>query len=113
MGQRIALWLIVLALCSPLVLMAWYPTTFSVALQFALRNSLDLVLLLCLAVLIAREAHSRTRNGYKWSAAAAVAAASLGSAWYYHIHQTIGSVALAMCVPGFLLIPIYLFGAKR
>jgi hypothetical protein len=62
MGQRIAPWLIVLALCGPLVLMAWYPTTFSVALQFVLRNSLDLVLLLCLAVLIAREAHSRSRD---------------------------------------------------
>ena len=44
MAQRIAIWLIVFALVSPFVLMAWYPDIFTIGLRFVLRYYLELTL---------------------------------------------------------------------
>ena len=44
MAQRIAAWLVILAICTPMVLMAWYPDIFTTGLRFVLHYYLELAL---------------------------------------------------------------------
>jgi hypothetical protein len=43
-SNRIVIWLVVAALCSPYILMAWYPETFTSCLRFVLHYHLELAL---------------------------------------------------------------------
>jgi hypothetical protein len=44
MALRITLWLSVFLICTPMVLAAWYPDSFTIALRFVLRYGLEFAL---------------------------------------------------------------------
>jgi hypothetical protein len=113
MAQRIAMWLFVLALCSPLVLMAWHPETFTTILSFMIRYKLDLALLLTLDVLASWLTYRANRGGLRWLLSGIVLVLSLGACWSFASHRSMSFLALALVIPSGLATLCQLVALRR
>ena len=82
MVKRIATWLIVIVLCTPMVLMAWYPDIFTVGLRFVLRYYLELVIPIWMHTYGLWVAYSRRSGTYGRLAFAIFCGLSIGSFAY-------------------------------
>jgi hypothetical protein len=109
MAQRIAIWLIVVSLCSPFVLMAWYPDIFTIGFRFVFHYYLELALTIWMHTYGLWIAYSRCasrRSRFAFAAFCCISIVSLGylaHAFTYHVFWGVTAIpALYLVVSDFL-----------
>jgi hypothetical protein len=103
MTKRVLAWLLIGVLVTPLVLMAWYPDTFTAGLRFVLRYHLELVLPIWMQASGLTIAYSRRFNQRSRLALVAFCCLSLASFGYLAYSYTY------QVFWGVTVIPVFLF----
>jgi uncharacterized membrane protein YdfJ with MMPL/SSD domain len=110
MTKRVLAWLLIGVLVTPLVLMAWYPDTFTIGFRYVLRYHLELVLPVSMQAYGLTTAHSRRFNQRSRVAFAAFCCLSLASFGYLAYAYTYRTYAYTYRVLwGVTVIPAFLF----
>ena len=104
MAKRIITWSLMGLLATPLVLMAWYPDTFTVGLRFVLRYHLELLLPVWMQGYGLTVAYSRrfnTRSRFAFAAFCCVSLASFGYLAYSYTYRVFWGVTV---IPAFVFL---------
>jgi hypothetical protein len=112
MDKRIAAWLMVFALCSPMVLMAWYPDIFTVGLRFVLRYHIELALPLWMhayGLWVAYSRRSNPRSRFAFVAYCCISIAAFGYLAHSFTYQVFWVVTV---VPAIYIIMSDLLSGK-
>ena len=103
-AQRILSWLTVLLVCSPAILMIWFPDIFTAGLHFGLRHSLEFAFPLFTHLYALHLTYVRNRGRTRWTLTILFSMTSLAAFAYLFHNYTVRAFLSVTAFPS-----IYIF----